>query len=462
MTQEAREQRVREALEAYVDDPNQERIPLPWKGSSEATFPVVKLPVDALLLNPRSHRIRSQLESHPSREQVENDPFSNESQDIIAEILRRSEGYEPLKTNLTAVGQRDAGVVTRAGLLVNANTRLVALRDIDPHGHIRVAVLPKDADQKAIDQLELGLQIQKDFKQSYSFTNELLFINDLLEQYHYSQEDVAKALNWAASSDEKELKKGVAGVQQFVRILAVIRDLQARSGNRLPLTFFDGEKRQALIDLDDKYESLKKSDPDGADRMREGRLLGILSGNYYRELRKIDHTAVDEHLGARLAEKSSLEDSLDQLATSASSPPPENGDDGDLDLLDDESRHGEADLRTSLRPLVDLIAKTEGAKTVNLPASNGGDTKTVDRQELIREVAEAVDEAAEDASTGTRLKKSLDGPIKLVREATKRLDDAIEAYRQVHASPDFQHARFEELLNALGVSHDALRREVES
>jgi hypothetical protein len=460
ITQEAREQRVKEALEAYVDDTNQERIPLPWQGSNESTFPVVKLRVDVVLLNPRSHRIKSQLESHPKGAQVADDPYSDESQAIVAEILKRTEGYEPLRTNLAEVGQRDAGVVTRSGLLVNANTRLVALREIDPHGYIRVAVLPKDADEKDIDQLELRLQIQRDFKQDYSFTNELLFINDLLEQYHYSQVDVAKALNWAASSDEKELRKGVARVQQNVRILALIRELQDRSGHKLPLTFFDLDKRQALIDLDDKYESLKKADPDGADRMREGRLLGILSGNYYRELRKIDPKAVDEHLAARLAEKNSLSNSLQQVTEPVSPPPVQDGEIGDLDLLDDEPSGEGTTAGPSLRALVDVIASTQDAETVELPTSDGGGVTKVEREDLLREVAEAVDEAAEDASAGARVRNSLDGPLKLVRDATKKLEDAIEAYREVHGSPDFQHARFQELLKPLETSYDAFRQEV--
>ena len=45
-------------------------------------------------------------------------------------IAERTEGFEDLKANLGEVGQNDVGVVTRRGVLVNANTRAVALRDL--------------------------------------------------------------------------------------------------------------------------------------------------------------------------------------------------------------------------------------------------------------------------------------------------------------------------------------------
>ena len=89
-------------------------------------------------------------------------------------------------------------MVTRDGLLVNANTRLAALQELGID-YVRAALLPSDADEHAIDRLELELQVQRDFKQDYTFTNELIFLNELLNAHGYTEEKVAKALNWAAS-----------------------------------------------------------------------------------------------------------------------------------------------------------------------------------------------------------------------------------------------------------------------
>jgi hypothetical protein len=60
--------------------------------------------------------MRSQLESHPRREVVENDPWSDEAQEITADVLRHSRPdpeFTRIRESLAADNQRDAGVVTR-------------------------------------------------------------------------------------------------------------------------------------------------------------------------------------------------------------------------------------------------------------------------------------------------------------------------------------------------------------
>src|SRR4051812_33868621 len=125
ITDEARRELIQSALDAH--DAGDAVADVYWRGAM-VTRPVVPLPLDALLLNPTSHRIHSQLESHEQRQVVARDPYSEEAQKIIAAILRGSEFYEELLQSLTQEGQRDYGVVTSEGVLVNANTRAVALR----------------------------------------------------------------------------------------------------------------------------------------------------------------------------------------------------------------------------------------------------------------------------------------------------------------------------------------------
>ena len=360
------------------------------------------MPVDAVLFNPRSHRIKSQLESHPKQRLVASDPYSREAQGVIHEILSLTEGFELLKANLSEYGQRDPGVVTRDGLLVNANTRLAALRDLGTD-YVRAALLPSDADEHAIDRLELELQVQRDFKQDYTFTNELIFLNELLNAHNYTEEKVAKALNWAASADEKELKRGIDRVRQAVRLYAAVRYIQSLSEHAIPLTYFD-DKRQALIDLDDKYESLKDADPQDAERMKHARILGILSGNFYRELRKIDGgTAVDTVIN-RLEEKDVLGEEVPSLTTAVPSQIIGDRTD-DADLLDGGDSDAESDPDVSA--IVAIVAKSYGKDQIVLPSG-----KSVGRAEVLREVAESIDEAAEEMQATDRFSKNITGPVK--------------------------------------------------
>ena len=98
---------------------------------------------------------------------------------------------------------------------------------------------------------------------------------------------------------------------------------------KIPLTFFD-DKKQILIDLDDSYEAAKKSDPPGAKRMKEARILGLLTDSYYRDLRQFDGTAVVTKLVPALKEADTLKDDIEELTTPAEKIEPASGRGGRL------------------------------------------------------------------------------------------------------------------------------------
>lgn len=469
MDQKARELRIEEALKAHEQEPNPERIKMRWRGVDQ-TFPVISLPLDAVLLNHRSHRIKAHLESDPNAEKVRANPFSDESQETIARILRDAgdpDAFNDLKLNLAEQGQLQPGVVTRQGLLVNANTRAVALRDIDKPSakYIRVAVLPTDADDRDIDDLEMQLQIQREFKRDYSFTNLLLFVHDLLEGGGHNEKEVARQLNYAASSDPKELREGVQQVQRLVRILATIRALQKRNAGQPRLTFFD-DKRQALIDLDQAYEAAKKRNPRDAERLRDARLAGILTGCGYEALRKIDADTSVSHLRPRLENAVTLQGAVERLvpaksngATTTPAPTPDASD--PLALLGGSATAKPSE-GPSFRPLVDLLAKAQGTQTdtVTIPVEDGK-TAEVERADLVAEIADAVDKAASAAKDAADLKKKIDGPRKLLAEATGKVNDAIDAYRDNHKRVGFDTAAFQKAHSELKLAMEALKSQVD-
>lgn len=463
MTQEAREQRIKDALEAYAQEETPERIPLPFRDQAGKTFAVVSLPLKAVLLNPRSHRIKAHLESHPDRDEVQKDPYSDKAQAIIAHVLRVAgdrglENFELLKKDLEEIGQRDAGVITHSGVLINANTRAVAMRELDPNGYIRVAVLPSDADERDIDQLEMRLQIQREFRRDYSFSNLLIFVHDLLETYGYSEDQVARQLNYAASTDDKEMAKGVNQVRRLVRQLTLLRDLQKRSGGTLPLTFFD-DKKQALDDLDQQFEAMvKKGERAAAERMREGRLLGILAGCGYENLRKITGTAVTEHLVPRIEKAAPIKDALPAI-TAPSKPTSEAEEDDDVTLLAGGAPAAPAPDGSPIKPLVTFLAKAVTKPTVTLPQRNGS-AEEVETRPLLDQIGNIVDDAADVASVDASLKQKTDGPIRYLGKATTQLRSAIDAYRSVGARSDFDQAAWEHELSEFRTAVEALEAEI--
>lgn len=292
MSEPAREQRIAEAKRAAEADSASEKVRVPWKDNHE-TITVVSIPLDSVVLNPRSHRIRADLESHSASAAIAGSPFSDTAQVVIAEVIAAQEGFSDLSESLREHGQRDPGVVTAKGVLVNANRRAVALRRTGQE-YIRVGVLPADAGDREIEQLELRLQMQKEYKEPYSFTNELIFVKDLVTVYGYDAQRVAIELGWAASTDARQLAKGKAQAEQYLRILDVIRVFQQSGGSGVAITRFDGAK-QALLELDEAVQKTRGRD-DAARRLRDMRLAGILVGLGYEPLRQVDEDFVEEYL----------------------------------------------------------------------------------------------------------------------------------------------------------------------
>ena len=434
ISEEARKTRIETALASLPPEP--ERIPVPWQDSAK-TFPVITIPLDTVVLNPKSHRIRAQLESHPQRSLVEQSPYCEESQEVITQILRNTEGFDRLKTNLEEEGQRDAGVITRAGLLVNGNTRAAALRDIGKQ-YIRAAVLPGDATQQEIDELELRLQMKRDLKQEYTFTNELLFVDELITRYNRSHEQIALELRWATSRSPKDLARGRERVSQSVRILSLIRQLQVLSGNKLPLTDFD-EKTQALIEVNEEYQSLRQVDPDKAAKVRDTRMIGVLVGLGYRELRQIDDRFLNDYFVPALTDNKALGKYADALTTQETT----NQDLPGLDIL--PAPPAEPD--RAAEPLLRLIAASATDDQVELPAA--AERVTLPRDQVIDIVRGTMEEAADTARLDKKAEDQRGAPIMRLQSAERELRRALEAYRRIKTDGSFDHGRLKQLFSKL-------------
>ena len=264
-------------------------------------LPVIELTLDAVRLNSESHRIKANLESHAHREVVLNDPHSEEAQETISQVLRSSsDNFAALKSNLDQDGQREPGVITRAGVLINANRRAVALRDLHRQ-HIRVGVLPSDVGIIEHESIEVSLQMAADYREDYTFTNELLFVEDLVNQHGLPYQRVARILGWAPSESDSDLRKGREEVARNIRMLEYLRDLQNRAadyGTTARLVDFD-DKKQSLLELDEYLIQEQNRDlpSTSRDNAKYLRLCAMLLGHRdlgYKPLRLMDDDFVQE------------------------------------------------------------------------------------------------------------------------------------------------------------------------
>ncbi|MCW2979928.1 MAG: hypothetical protein JWO14_1655 [Solirubrobacterales bacterium] len=461
MTEEARIELIGERLAAH-DPTKQEYLTLPWRDGRER-FPVIQLELEATVLSPFSHRIRAQLESDPRAEIVRTDPFSEEAQDAIAEILRETgENFQDLKQNLADDGQLQFGVVTRAGLLVNANRRAVALRDIG-RSYIDVAVLPADTTTAEINDLELTLQMQRDFWEEYTFTNRLLFVDDLINVQNRSGEEVARALNPAISRDEKSVRRGVEKVDQDTRVLVMLREIQERGDNRLPLTSFD-EQEVALEELDTKVNDLRKENPTAASELLQVRLLGILSNVPYRRLRYLDGEVLEDYVIPSLAASELFADVVPALGLMESSEDETPAEPDGLDVLGDadgtEAGSAVPDDVQKISALVDLLASTYEDDPVELPTEEG--PRRLEREEVCKGLRSVLTEAAAEIEIDRRRDSRLLRPANLVEDADRKLRAATDAYAGVKDDGEFDSATLRDALDRVGVRVESLQAELDA
>ena len=432
-TTEARREIIRRAIEARERATGEsETLSIQWK-TRAVVLPVVDIPLSSVLLNANSHRIKSDLESHDNSDALD-EPLSELAQEIIESVIRIQPGYRDLLDNLRIEGQRDPGVVTENGVLVNANRRAVVLRDIDTKGYIKVAVLPSDATPFDIVQLELKLQMQQDFKQSYSFTNELLFIDDLVRQ-NYSTADIARELRWKVSD-----------VTQHEHMLALIRDLQRRCGKRLKLIRFDENKREIMTELSKKLQTLERSDPDGAERLLEGRALAMLTDVGYELIREIDENFVDNHLLGVARDAATLEDEdstglgesllaqhLDEVVAldrrSEESP-------SGLDVLGG----GDNAASSASTQLLEFYFESLRTGEVELPGSNG---LKCDNATMNSGFNALITIAAVEARESRRHRNDLDAPNKYLREAQKKIQFARDRLSRAKGDSRFKKGDYQ-------------------
>lgn len=333
---------IKKALEDFEDSGNRRTEMVPYRGQSRP-LEVVRVNPDLLLLNPNNSRLRAQLEDFPDRHLVFDNPLSVEAQEILSVLLRKTGEYKKLKEELKEFDQVNPGIVSREGLLINGNTRVVALRDLGVEG-VDVAVLPIDATSQDFFEIETGLQLTKLTHQDYTFTNKLLMMKAHLD-HGIDKEKLGKMMGWT--------KNRVAKVQQHMRMLQTIMEVRKLSKNKLKYETFDS-KQQHFKDLDDKYQSMLNSGKiQEAEDMKWTRIYALLLGVNKDQVRMMDGTFISDEVQKRGGDDPDLSSYVESY---------KNGESDPLDvLLDNDDEVSPIDVRRMVEDFVtDPTTQTSG------------------------------------------------------------------------------------------------------
>lgn len=262
-------ERLKEAVEA-----NGGKITIEWRGEQKHLY-VISMPVDLLYYNPDTHRIRAQRTLDPEKDQtLMADPWGRAGQDYLDTLLKCQPSdpdkidpdFEALRDDLESFGQKDPGIITVHGVLVNGNTRCAALRELGEK-YIRVGVLPESSEWDDINTVELSLQLRKEHKRDYSYINRLIAIDEQIKTGRRA-DDIAREFRIKSKT-----------LEQDRWVYAVIQDAIARSENnegaRLRLVDFE-DHQEKLRELYRAYTMAAVTDQDSAEALKESRLAMIV------------------------------------------------------------------------------------------------------------------------------------------------------------------------------------------
>lgn len=290
---------IKNNLDAY-EKKNEKRTETVIIRNQPTLCPVINLNLDNVYLNHRNHRLAAQLIDYQGDKSVLQDPKSEKAQRLIKNLLSQTEEFGNLKEEIKAYKQRDPGLITREGLLVNGNTRYAALLELKEEGinsGIDVAVLPENIEEQDIVELEMNLQMMSLTHQKYTFTNQLIFMNQYYEKTK-NIESLAKHMGWR--------RQGKAKVEKYLEVYKYIQDIRALSTIPIAYTTFDG-KETHLFDLYSTINSKEyAADPVAQERVKNLRILAIFLNLNKDQVREIPSEFLDEMIEKRSLEGTNL------------------------------------------------------------------------------------------------------------------------------------------------------------
>ncbi|MBS0240144.1 MAG: hypothetical protein JSR89_17150 [Proteobacteria bacterium] len=264
----------------------QETVRVEWREAA-LNLPVITMPLNSLRFNPETNRIRAQREFNLEKnKQLSENPWSTAAQSYLYELIKADPAhpanvdpeFENLKSSLRENGQEEPGIITADGVLVNGNTRCVALRDLGK-ANMRVAVLPTDATWSDIQSIETSLQMRRDHRREYSFVNLLLAIEAALRAK--SPEQVAKDFRVRQATLDRNI-----WIYSFIQEAIDRSRIKAAQGSDNRLSLYDFEGHQGK--LEELYRTYK-SEPDSRKKelLKEARLAGIALDFSKTDLRNV-------------------------------------------------------------------------------------------------------------------------------------------------------------------------------
>jgi hypothetical protein len=359
---------------------------------------------------------------------LETNPFGELAQNYLHGLLMgdpaRPSDVDPrftaLKEDLQEHGQKDPGIITRSGVLINGNTRRAALKELG-EPNIRVGVLPPDAGLEDLDAIEFSLQLRKDYLRDYSFMNFLLAIDEC-------------AVGGQLPVNIQRLFRIKPKTYDQCRwILEFVRDSIRRSqvfganNNQLSMRLVEFETHQGkLEELYRAYASLKVRSSDEAEALREQRLMALLLNKSKTDLRLIEPDFVRRYMRNHLPEPAAVPP-LKIPGTSITAPGPS----------------------PEVQALRQLTTSVLQAKSVELAPGAAAPSVVAKANELLVKLDESLGKALDNAGRQVRLLKRRLAAVDRLSDACDDVDLSVEAVAMARSAGTFNVDDLDEVLITL-------------
>ena len=464
----------KEAIAAALAESQHEQ-PFEIKGSQEY-LPVVSIDIEVPLLSHSTMRVEPTLEELQEwQDGLAERPWSKEAQDVIARCVKGGgdlDTYNELKKSL-AKGQKRPGLMTSEGVMLQGNTRLIALRELAEEAGgvqtISVAVVDeKKYGEKALRLLDWEEQHREEIKRPYALTHQLIAIHKARHESKRQPEQIAETMNLP----QAEVEKRLLAYQVFDAMrnlpkttIKVERFNQFGRQNKLAL--------EAIMALGVKWDALvrAKQEEEAEALLYNWLLASMVGGETTGDLREIGPKWADEFLLPGIlpdADESSedgeavdpttialqkiVENAIEANSAAASAS------DDPLDVVPQNSE-GQA----AVRVLVDIFADNEA--TISVP----GFDHAVVKQDDLRAVTDSrVGDAIARAKEERKLDNALHAPIKHLEEIEEHLKKAEKALQRARKDSEFHTTkgayeshlkRLKRRLNAFSDNVDAAFKE---
>jgi len=421
-----------------------ERLTVDWRDSTHH-LNVISMPLDLLLYNPETHRIRAQKDLFPKQaaELVE-DPWTPSSQNYLEQLLKSLPSspnqvdpeFQQLRDSLENFGQKDPGLITADGILVNGNTRCAALRELGEQ-HIRVAVLPSSATWDDINAVELSLQLRKEHKRDYSYINRLIAVEELIAKGR-RLEDVARHFHVQVKTLQND--RWIYGL-----IDEAIQRSTLDNGHKLTLSDFE-DHQEKLRELQRAYSKLLDTNRDGAESLKEIRLALTILGFSKTDIRLAQPDFRSKYLDSKLDHefKKSYELNFGSINNSIPGLP-------GLEIP------AESEDLSKTRLLTTTLLKARSAASLD-PIENA---QAVEKAKLqLNKAAEATERALDPAGRDARLRKRKVAAPERLSDACDDIDLCTQEVVEARSKQALDVAAIDEMCSALKISMEKLARQL--